>query len=574
MIKMPSDSVCGYRAAALAALIASTLTAAPALASMIPGTPQGGQGATGSSGFGGSGGTFQSPQAGNGSGTSGGGGGGPGGMGGSGGSSSGAGGAGGMNGSLAAMPVGSDGENGRTAAVAGGGGGAGGIGAIQTSTGTISQSIEGGAGGAGGNGADGGDSGAGLFLNHVAGAVSVQKNVVGGRGGAGGNSSGLGGSGGDGGNGLLLNQSSGPITIMSNITGGEGGSAGNSSGGDLAGFDGYGGNGIYAGNPIQGEGVKRTSIVNKGVITGGSNDGAGVVGRNLSLTNAGTIQGGASGDGGSSSHAAAIRLFPGESNRLDLHAGSRIIGNVLANSGDDTLDLGGRSDSSFDVSQIGDAKQYSGFEAFQKTGASTWTLNGVGDQKWAVENGTLQVGASSGSFANTGGDIDVRSGGTLGGYGAAGGNATIDNGAMIDPGISSGTGTLSIVGDLVLNGILNTDIAGNGDFDRLMVGSAATFGAGSELRLNALSDFSFSAGQSFNILIASSIDNLINLGLPRLGPGLTLNASNVSLGADRALRLDVVSAGAVDTPTPGSLGSFVIGLALLGLGGIYNRRRF
>src|SRR5699024_7910054 len=94
--------------------------------------------------------------------------------------------------------------------------------------------------------------------------------------------------------------------------------------------------------------------------------GAGIVGSNLTITNSGDIFGGLSGDG--TTRANAIEFTSG-ANRLELHAGSVITGNVDAIAGsDDTFELGGSTNGIFDASTIGATAQYRGFETFEKTG--------------------------------------------------------------------------------------------------------------------------------------------------------------------------------------------------------------
>ena len=135
--------------------------------------------------------------------------------------------------------------------------------------------------------------------------------------------------------------------------------------------------------------------------------------------------------------------FLGGTNSLTLAPGSTITGRVVAFSAADTLALGGSGNATFDVSQIGASGQYQGFGAFQKTGASTWTLTGTnqGVMSWAVNAGTLLV---NGSIASS--DLTVNAGGTIGGNGTIG-NTTI-NGGTLSPGNS--IGTLTVQGNLVL----------------------------------------------------------------------------------------------------------------------------
>ena len=107
---------------------------------------------------------------------------------------------------------------------------------------------------------------------------------------------------------------------------------------------------------------------------------------------------------------------------------------MVAFSTADTLRLGGTSNASFDVAQIGASAQYQGFGNFQKTGSSTWTLTGTNAAalSWAINAGTLSV---NGTMANS--TMTVNAGGTLGGNGTVG-NTTI-NGGTLAPGNSIGT---------------------------------------------------------------------------------------------------------------------------------------
>ena len=170
--------------------------------------------------------------------------------------------------------------------------------------------------------------------------------------------------------------------------------------------------------------------------------GAGIVGSGLTINNNGTIAGGLA-NGGAGVRSNAI-TFTGGTNVLELQAGSIITGNVVAFSAADTLRLGGASNSSFDVSQIGPGAQYRGFGSLVKTGTSTWELTGTSSEAtpWTISQGTLSVNGSIASSSLT----TVNPGGTLGGNGIAG-NTTI-NGGTLSPGNS--IGTLTVAGNLVL----------------------------------------------------------------------------------------------------------------------------
>jgi autotransporter-associated beta strand protein len=131
--------------------------------------------------------------------------------------------------------------------------------------------------------------------------------------------------------------------------------------------------------------------------------GVGIVGQNLNLTISGT----GSVAGGSGANAIT---FTAGTNSLEIQSGSTITGNVVGTGGD-TFKLGGSTNGSFAVSGIG--SQYTGFNTFQKTGTSTWTLTGttVSSSPWAINQGTLSVSADNNLGAATGGV--TLNGGTL-----------------------------------------------------------------------------------------------------------------------------------------------------------------
>jgi hypothetical protein len=340
----------------------------------------------------------------------------------------------------------------------GGGGGAGAYGAVVTGAGgsnSNSGTIFGGAGGAGGvggSGNDGGTGGAGgnggggvLFSATATGAsFGNTGGITGGAGGAGGSTGyrGTGGNGGVGGAGVQFN-AFGAFTNSGAVTGGAGGAGGAYAG---PGAPGNGGNG-GAGVSMPGGGT----LTNTGALNGGTGGvggpgggaagagGAAITGANLTVINSGNIAGGLSGDP-VPVQANAI-TFTGGTNVLEIQAGSVITGNVLAFSAADTFRLGGASNASFDVSQIG--VQYQGFGLFAKTGTSTWTLTGtnVAALPWTVQQGILSV---NGSLADS--TFTVSSGGTLGGTGTVG--TTMVNGGTLAPGNS--IGTLNVNGNLTL----------------------------------------------------------------------------------------------------------------------------
>ncbi|MBB3656742.1 fibronectin-binding autotransporter adhesin [Rhizobium sp. BK650] len=217
-----------------------------------------------------------------------------------------------------------------------------------------------------------------------------------------------------------------------------------------------------------GEGVHlltgATRLENNGLIAGGSNSPAiGVQLPDALIVNSGTIQAGAGAADAIHMNTAAGSIT------LELHAGSNIIGNVIASATlTDTLRLGGTGSDSFDVSKIGAAQQYRNFDTFEKTGSSTWLLTGNGTvaTNWTIYDGTLLVGDHSAPASVIG---NITNFGRLGGSGTIIGD--VSNSGMVAPGNS--IGTLTISGNYTGNGgTLDIESVLGGDAsptDRLVV---------------------------------------------------------------------------------------------------------
>ncbi len=161
--------------------------------------------------------------------------------------------------------------------------------------------------------------------------------------------------------------------------------------------------------------------------------------------------------------------FTGGVNSLELQAGSVITGNVVAFSAADTLKLGGASDGSFDVSQIGDGAQYRGFGIYKKTGASTWTLTGVTGAvtPWTLTQGTLQI-SSDGNLGDPSGGLTFN-GGTLETTADITGNRAVtfagDGIFLTDPGTTlTLTGGVSGAGGLIKTGTGTVTLTGTGSY--------------------------------------------------------------------------------------------------------------
>ena len=361
-----------------------------------------------------------------------------------------------ISGNITTSITGGNGGNGGSSSGGGGdggGGGGGGDGVRNTDLNpeiSVTADVHGGNGGlvnAFGIGGNGG-GGAGIVLQNN-GSITVESSTTIG-GGDGGNSP-VGGGGG--GAGVILN-AGGSVTNHGDVQGGAGGEAAAGGAGVVIGALGnitnygriIGGlGGLYA---ASGAGIDLKAggtIVNSGEIVGGQGNagssggvntpnggtgsggapgtiafqssrgdgGTGIIGANVSIINSGAIAGGANNYFG---QANAI-TFTGGTNRLELQSGSRITGKIAAN-GDDTLALGGNISptDAFDVSKIvttattGATDEYAGFEHFQKTGTSTWTLTGTGAQDWAIEDGALQGDANSlgGNIAFSGAGASTR----------------------------------------------------------------------------------------------------------------------------------------------------------------------
>lgn len=250
-------------------------------------------------------------------------------------------------------------------------------------------SITGGLGGNGGVGsqdnthpgyqqteATGGAGGAGVVALPVDGgseaSVSNSGSISGGNGGYAGNALTVGAnakdqsSGGRGGDGIQASEASIVNVSGGSITGGNGG-----AGGITFATDPSNGNGGDGGDGINGTGL---NIINSGTITGGT--------------------GGAAGSGSAGNHGDAIHVLGGN-NTLELHSGSNIVGNVLAEGTNNTFILGGDDSDTFNgqlSTSTGGSEDYQGFQTFEKTGNSNWTLTNTSNVSWKIRGGTLTIG--------------------------------------------------------------------------------------------------------------------------------------------------------------------------------------
>jgi outer membrane autotransporter protein len=392
-------------------------------------------------------------------------------------------------------------------------------------------------GGTGGAGLGaGGDGGAGGAHGYVGGTPLPGGNIAGSAGGTGGDAgdSGAGGGGGGaGGYGALLDPGDYTVAGSQTIAGGRGGDGGDSIGGGgagSAGGDGGAGGGGGIGVSLGSGGT----LSNSGTISGGNggiggdslrgsagiagDGGIGIVaGPNADIVTSGTISGGFVGDrvGDEAFRASAIEFGSGV-NRLELRSGFLNEGNVLAIvDSNDTLALGGDADATFDVSTIGSAAQYRGFERYEKIGASTWTLTGTTPAltPWTLTGGILSVsddaslGHTDGALTFDGGTLRVtgtsfKSTARTINWGASGGGFDIADAAntftvgqtITGDGslVKSGPGTLVLTGNNTYTG--GTTIAagtlqlGDGGTGGSIVGNVANQGT---LVFNRSNEMSF-----------------------------------------------------------------------------------
>ncbi|KFC62385.1 putative Outer membrane autotransporter barrel domain protein [Bosea sp. LC85] len=463
----------------------------------------------------------------------------------------------------------------------GGYGGGGGAGVFLKDGGTLNQragSITGGSGGYGTSFAAqgiGGEGGAAILANasaHGYGDTRIDNSttIEGGRGGDGASQGGNGGAGVRMDGGSTGSSSPLPNSISNNaggrITGGHGGDFVYGLPTQALGA-GHGGIGIdFGSNP------GTTQIVNYGEISGGNGgiyrimpdnivgspspyDGQGgagvrIVADNVFLLNGGSISGGLGGDGVTRANAVEIT---GASNQLYLVSGYSFQGKVIALGAGNTLTLGGSSDpaSPFDLSSLGAAGLFQGFERFQKAGNSTWTVTGTGSQDWTIAGGTLKA-ANQGAFGNntaysiTGGTLDLNGFDlTTSRLSGSGGQvrlgsatlvvnetaANVYGGAIVGAGgfIKQGSGILTLTGANSYTGATTVD--------------------GGELRVNgSLGNTAVTVGAAGTLSGAGSIAGSVTVG------GILSAGNSPGTLTVGSLRLDAGSISRFELNTPGLMG--------------------
>ena len=402
--------------------------------------------------------------------------------------------------------------------------------------------------GGAGNGIDvGADGNAAVLMN--GGSIDNHGTIDGGRGGDGISSGGNGGGG--------VRAYGGDITNEdgSTITGGDGGDTMSPS----PAYSGGGAGVIFVDEADGG------SLENFGQIAGGAGGaataagtpGAGGVGvivndDAVTIVNGGTIAGGLSGHADPADQVQANALeLNGAGNTLELRGGYSFTGNVIARGAGNILALGGNTDPAdpFDVTDLDAGGQYQGFETFEKTGASTWTLTGstTAVTPWRLTGGTLSV-SSDEELGDVSGAL-AFDGGTLRNTAAfsTGRNATVDtNGA-----------TFQTDADLELTGTVSPS-ASDGTFTKTGSATLTLSGDGSGLSGNTtVSEGTLAiTGQlrSFDGSIyytGSDPDGIAAAKVTGTGSSWTLN-DNLYVGGTGTL--DITDGGRVKTSNAGFIG--------------------
>lgn len=254
---------------------------------------------------------------------------------------------------------------------------------------------------------------------------------------------------------------------------------------------------------------------------------AGTTGVGSVVSNSGTI----TGQGGT-----AI-LFGPEDNTLFLAGTSSIAGIVDASahgvSTTNTLILGGTSAGTFNVSSLGAAGQYRGFDILQKSDPGIWTFTGTNGapQTWLVSGGGITMaGRLSGSLmampGATGIDIDVLSGGAI--VASSGSAVSVnDSSRIVNSGLISSTadGVATVIATGAGTSVVNTgSITATGGHAAGITIDAPT-GAASLTNaqggsISSAAGVAIQAGSNVSIINAGSI-----AATGGNGAGLTINAA-------------------------------------------------
>ncbi|WP_454916476.1 autotransporter domain-containing protein [Xanthobacter sediminis] len=239
-------------------------------------------------------------------------------------------------------------------------------------------------------------------------------------------------------------------------------------------------NGILADDSNNGDAFAALSVTNYGIIRG--EDGFGIRIVNAAGTFGNTIDN--YGIIGGTTYAVAM----GNGDDLFIYeAGSTVVGAVKAEGGTDTLQLGTK-DGAFDLSLVGDAATYQGFERLSLASGASWVASGTSTfagQTQVVGATLLLAGAAlPGSAVTVAGDADGA--GRLLGTGTIGALA-VGAGGLVSPGSTGVAGTLSVRGDVsfAAGATYQVHVSTDGSVSQIDAGGAASINRGASLALGA-----------------------------------------------------------------------------------------
>ncbi|WP_188825621.1 autotransporter outer membrane beta-barrel domain-containing protein [Brucella endophytica] len=211
----------------------------------------------------------------------------------------------------------------------------------------------------------------------------------------------------------------------------------------------------------------------------------------------------------------------GSNNILEMQSGFRFYGNVVSTAGNgNILALGGATDVlNFDLAALGPAggnTLFQGFDAYQKTGTSTWTVLGkVGtDGAWSIDQGTLKLGVN--------GDLSPASSVTINGAGAGQNPGTLDISGVTSSYIALKSLSGDAQGKVVLgSNTLSITAANGGDFAGVISGTGGLTLTGGTQILSGRNTYAGDTNVTAGTLIING-DNAAATGLITVTGGATL----------------------------------------------------
>lgn len=233
-------------------------------------------------------------------------------------------------------------------------------------------------------------------------------------------------------------------------------------------------NGILADNSDHGDAFAALSVTNYGTIQG--LDGFGI----QMVNDAGTFSNTIINYGLISGTTFAVAMGGGD-DLFVYEAGSSVSGTVHGEAGADTFRLGETADT-FDLSLLGPAATYQGFEVLDLAAGSDWTVTGV-----STFAGATQVDGASLTLADASLALSAVSvtNGTLAGTGIVG-SLTAGAGAMIAPGAAATPiGTLAVNGNaqFASGSTYVVSVTPGGKSDRIDVAGATTIDTGAAVEV-------------------------------------------------------------------------------------------